>query len=74
MLKVLKPLEVADCYTACVQQDVGQKFDSLGQTDLLSLDARRSIRSFHYDFALEPVGIVFIDGHLQSSRHEEVAK
>lgn len=72
MLNVLEPLEVADCHSSCVAEDVGEEAHSLLEQDLLSLAGSRPIGSLHDQLAVEPVGVVDVNGLLEGSWDEDV--
>lgn len=73
MLDVLEPLEVADCYSSCVAEDVGEEAHSFLEQDLLSLASSGTIGSLHDQLAVESVSIVEVDGLLEGSWDEDVA-
>ena len=74
MLEVLEPLEIADSDTSSIQEDIRKEADTLSSADPFPFQGGGAIGSLDYDFALETMGIVLVDGHLEGSRDEEITE
>lgn len=74
MVQVLEPFEVAHCDTACVTEHIGQKLMPLLKHNCLSFQSGWAVSSFHNQFSVELISVIFIDGFLKSGWDEDITK
>jgi hypothetical protein len=74
VVEVLEPLEIADCHTSSIAEDVRQELNSLLEKHILTLKSGGTVGCLNDQLGLESVGIVDVDRLLKGGRDEEIAK
>ena len=74
MFKVLQPFEITHGHTSGVTQDIGQEFDSFFKKNGFSGFGCWPIGGFDNNFAVEFMGIVYIDSLFEGSWNEDITR